>query len=91
VTKYRKRPVVISAVQWNGDNELDLHDALLAPGQRVPWLMRADDILVQTKDGWVRVAKGEWICRGTDGEFFLCADDVFQNTYEVLQKDHGQQ
>lgn len=35
-------------------------------------------------DTWINVYPGQWIIKGIQGEFYPCANDVFEDTYEVI-------
>jgi hypothetical protein len=95
--KFRKRPVVIEAVQWAGDNFADLDrftggrfDAL-GPEERAGCddpeaTAQVFDVLHST---WVLVRTGDWIIRGVQGEFYPCRTDVFDATYEPVGPDDG--
>lgn len=79
--KYRKRPVVIDAVQWTGENCAEI-DAFLddqedgtAPGH---------PIVIETLGGDVTAQVGDWIIRGVQGEFYPCKPDIFAETYEAV-------
>lgn len=96
-TRYRKKPVEITAIQWTGDNEQDViaftgsgKFAALDPEDRTddPELTAevfAGDELHNT---WVGVYTGQWIIRGAQGELYPCAADVFAATYEPVEGNH---
>jgi hypothetical protein len=91
--QYRKRPIVIEAVQWTGDNfgEVDAFaggNFLITDGED-----RANsedpestatfyDRLHSTR---VLVYDGDWIINGIQGEFYPCRPDVFAATYEPAE------
>lgn len=85
--RFRKRPVVIEAVQWRGGN-LDEVLALVAPvldpadlSQRV---MMVDDhrLRIQTLEGAMHAEVGDWIIKGVKGELYPCKPGIFAATYE---------
>lgn len=41
-----------------------------------------DAILIRTLEGEMRATAGDWIIRGTEGEFYPCKDSVFRRKYE---------
>lgn len=75
--EYRKKPVVIEAVQWTGENMGDILSffggAALREGQ---------DIIIGTLEGEMRAMPGDWIIKGVKGEFYPCKPDIFAATYE---------
>jgi hypothetical protein len=85
---FRKKPVVIQAVRWTGDNEAKLVKfAGDSFGTVPPEDWRDDpDITAQIFDKlhstWVGVKTGQWIIRGIKGEFYPCDDEAFRETYE---------
>ena len=84
--KYRKKPVVIEAMQWDGS--IQSADEIEAwSGKTACW---ADSnletrIFVATLEGEMRAAPGDWIIRGVKGEFYPCKPDIFAATYEAVE------
>jgi hypothetical protein len=86
--QYRKRPVVIDAIQWPG-TKFDqtppdwFRDAMYAKPGTPGVLMRFDnDIIISTLEGEMRAQPGDWIIRGIKGEIYPCKPDIFAATYE---------
>lgn len=89
---FRKKPIVITAIQWTGDNEPEV--CLFADGnfEALPDEDRAnsDDpaataqVYDRLHSTWVLVQTGDWILRGIQGEFYPCRSDVFDATYEPV-------
>lgn len=84
--KYRKRPVIVDAVQW-------------WPGVEVPGVvMRTTAIggkghgiipvpsqpVVETLEGDMHVSPGDYIITGVKGERYPCKPDIFELTYEMV-------
>jgi hypothetical protein len=96
IQRYRKKPVVIEAVRWTGDNagnvyelagcdKFDVLDEQARANCADPDATAAVfDVLHST---WVLVYDGQWIIRGVKGEFYPCAADVFTETYELAGDD----
>lgn len=90
VTRWRKKPVVIEAMQLDGTAEQAMavckwvHEG----GGRVMALSTntgADlfyDLSIRTLEGDMRADPGDWIIRGVKGEFYPCKPDVFAASYE---------
>lgn len=80
--KYRKKPVVIEAVQFTGDNA----DELLDFGERKHVLTSelAGGIYIRTQGGAVEASVGDYIIKGIQGEFYPCKPDIFEQTYEAV-------
>lgn len=80
--KFRKKPVVIEAVRWTGENYDDL-DAI-GCFQRGS-IRRVDGGLpIRTLEGEMVASVGDWIIRGIKGELYPCKPDIFDATYEAV-------
>lgn len=86
MTEYRKRPVVIDAIENTGtwQDVVDWLDEFELGDAPIP-LFRQDDgsIMVQTSEGDMRCNVGDFLIRGVKGEFYPCKPDIFATTYEV--------
>ena len=82
--KYRKKPVVIEAMQWTGDNIQDIMDFMRPEKPRyMAEFSNADEILgIQTLEGEVVAQIGDWVIRGVQGEYYPCKPDIFEATYD---------
>lgn len=81
MAKFRKKPIVIDAFQWNG--EYPLPNPLVCNWDNNP--MTGSKVSVRTLEGWLDVSIGDWIIRGISGEFYPCRPDVFEKTYEPIE------
>ena len=79
--KYRKKPVVIEAMQWNGKNYLDL---CVFAGCDVISAGNSDELIVHTLEGNMIASLNDYIIKGVQGEFYPCKPDIFEQTYEVV-------
>ena len=76
--KFRKKPVVIEAIQWNGQNYREI---CFWAGFTLDGGM--DEILrIHTLEGTMEARKGDWIIRGVKGELYPCKPDIFEASYE---------
>lgn len=94
--KYRKKPVVIEAIRWNGTNVRAVlafcrplvvangasDEPSLAFSGRSRIEPDKNKVLIRTLEGVMAVSAGDWIIRGVQGEFYPCRDDIFRATYE---------
>lgn len=82
VKRYRKKPVVIEAVKWTGDNidEVRKFCPVVVYGA-----IRAGrfDLTIPTLEGKHNALVGDYIIRGVKGEFYPCKPDIFEQTYEA--------
>jgi hypothetical protein len=96
VQRFRKRPVVIDAMLFDGTAEAASVIARWANAGDAPdddptvsYLVsdaepgRAFDMVIQTLEGGMSASVGDWIIRGVKGEFYACKPDVFALTYET--------
>jgi hypothetical protein len=80
MSKYRKKPVVIDAVQFiAGQQPGELVDDVIAGTIR---FTEAGTVLILTLEGVMEAQSGDWIIRGVKGELYSCKPDVFAMTYE---------
>ena len=79
--KYRKKPVVIEAVQFNGRNSADIHEFC---GDKVREPVGKDYLEIKTLEGIHIASPGDYIIKGVNGEFYPCKPDIFDKTYEKV-------
>lgn len=80
--KYRKKPVVIDAIQWTGDNYAEIFE--FTEGKAYPSEPHSDTLIVSTLEGEVKAGKGCYIIRGVENEYYPCDAAIFNKTYEKL-------
>jgi hypothetical protein len=78
MAKYRKKPVVIEAMQYTGDNGGEVLTWANADGL----LDRGEAIEIATLEGTMRADRGDFVIRGVKGELYPCKPDIFAATYE---------
>lgn len=83
--KYRKKPVVIEAVQFLGDVGLPEIVALDVGCGRED---ESDVLYIETLQGVMTARSGDWIIRGVKGELYPCKPDIFEATYEPVEQPH---
>jgi len=82
MTFYRKKPVVIQAVQWTGENNTEiLHFCSTC---YITSSGKAKDLVVSTLEGDMSTSVGDYIIKGVKGEFYACREDIFDMTYETV-------
>ncbi len=88
--RYRAKPVVIEAMQYNGPDTFDamkeewgsLFTSVVAPYYDQQG--KVAGLLVMTLEGQMRATPLDWIIKGTRGEFYPCKPDVFETKYEAV-------
>lgn len=81
---YRKKPVLVEAVQYHGQFSTALAPWLLV----APISCRVDHAIIATPEGDMRADIGDWIIRGAD-VVYPCKPDVFAATYELVETDEA--
>lgn len=80
--QYRKKPVVIEAMQLVADPSDEFNDAINAFMAGCDWVGDRDGIDIRTLEGVMHADPGDWIIKGVKGEFYPCKPDIFAATYE---------
>lgn len=79
--KYRKKPVEVEAVQYDGENGREIgHFA----GLDASTAGREKALVIHTPEGNMRVSVGDYVIRGVQGEHYPCKPDIFEQTYEEV-------
>lgn len=95
MAQYRKRPVIIEAIRWTGDN---LQEVIGFTGKHPRWSewfqsweeyearVKADGGIFKiiTLEGTMEASPGDWIIRGVKGEHYPRKPDIFEATYEPV-------
>ena len=99
--KYRKKPVIIDALQWTGTNKREMFD-FLTNGNCPEEYITSDlpvvsdnfyidkwkvpgGLIIKTLEGEHLASIGDYIIRGVHGEFYPCKPDIFRKTYEEVE------
>ena len=94
--KYRKKPVIIDAVQWTGNNRREMFDFLtqdtfknetMEISDKHFYIDRHNDggLVIKTLEGEHLATIGDYIIRGVQGEYYPCKEDIFHQTYEKIE------
>lgn len=79
--RYVKKPIVIEAVQYNGNNVQEILN--FCGGTAVVGVL--NEITIKTLEGPLHVSEGDFIIKGVEGEFYPCKPDIFEKTYDVVE------
>jgi hypothetical protein len=82
MTFYRKKPVVIQAVQWTGENNIEILN--FCSTCYITSSGKSKDLIVSTLEGDMSASVGDFIIKGVKGEFYACKEDIFDLTYETV-------
>lgn len=93
MAKYRKKPVVIDAFQWTGDQNQT---------EDPEWIVEAihNDVVafvsvgtpsctmeIETLEGTMTANMGDYIIKGIKGEIYPCKPDIFEQSYDVVTEE----
>lgn len=87
--KFRKMPVEIEAVQWDGDNAAELTEWTGGAFSEIDPEDRGDnpdataELYVDANGVRLGIEQGEWVIRDARG-FYPCKPDIFEATYEAV-------
>lgn len=79
--KYVKKPVVIEAMEWTGDEDA-VRDFM---GVLFLILDHNERLRIETLEGPMWANLGDYIICGVKGEFYPCKPDVFAMTYDRVE------
>lgn len=89
VVKFRKKPVVIDAVQFDGSStQAGAIRTWIEGGEYIEPTIGTRDIRplsIETLEGTMTASPGDWIIKGVKGEFSPCRSDIFEATYEPAE------
>ena len=101
VEKFRKKPVEVEAIQWNGNSNLKEIEEFV--NEKLKYELENDtayelekgpqifSLLIETKEGVMKATKGDWIIKEPfptkDRKFYPCKEEFFEKTYEKLKTE----
>ena len=92
--KYRKKPVVIEAIQYKEDNLQEIID-FVGPSLKVDGSCSVEtvmkpsyDVYIHTLEGDMHVDYLDFVIKGVHGEFYPCKPDIFEKTYEPVEDEN---
>lgn len=85
--KYRKKPVVIEAIQFTGGaySVKEIVDELRIPVNLYEFT-NGGMFYIYTLNGTHKVNIGDWIVKGVEGEFYPVKSEIFEVTYEKVEE-----
>jgi len=84
IATYIKKPVIIEACQWTGDNVREIKDFVKPIAE---YLEDEQVILIHILEKDMRANIGDYIIKGVKGEFYPCKPDIFKETYNIATND----
>lgn len=102
MAKYRKKPVVIKAVQlrWDTWDEIcEFADVGTLEDKKPtgtdkdldgnPFSEDGPGLLIPTLEGVMLANPGDWIIKGVEGELYPCKPDIFEKLYDLIEGELG--
>lgn len=81
MAKYRKKPVVIEAIKYDGDNKVEIQEFV----DKYLDMTEEMQLEIDTLEGVMLANVGDYIIRGVNGEYYPCKPDIFEKTYEKIE------
>ena len=93
--KYRKKPLVIEAMRYEGVESIPEAEEFVGSDFEIgsssydgkKYTMAV--VYIRTLKGDMCVSKGDYIIKGIAGEFYPCNPDIFKQTYEPVKEAYG--
>jgi hypothetical protein len=98
--KFRKKPVIVEAVQYKGFNNSEIESFV---GKKLNYILESEtayiagmgppifSIAIETKEGIMKAFTGDWIIKEAfptgDRDFYPCKANIFEKTYERVTHD----
>lgn len=89
--QYRKKPIIIEAIRWNGKNFDEImnfmkedHGNKGAYEDACDHAHKTKQIIISTPDGNMPALLNDYIIEGITGEFWPCNEDIFIATHEHI-------
>lgn len=84
--KYKKKPVVIEAMQFDGSIESAVEIRKWSHHQVSSYSEDTLKLLIPTLEGDMTASPGDYIIRGVKGEYYPCKPDIFDVTYDKAEE-----
>lgn len=84
--KYREKPCnEVKAFQWDGEN-IDIAYHFIEKQYHHEVSVICGRLWIKNSKNTVIAKKGDYIVKGTDGEFYVCEQDVFEKVYGEVKE-----
>ena len=82
--RYRKKPVGVEAVQFNGTEQSVIDIMALGGTRHIDVDCGGKEFRIHTLEGVMTASLNDWIIKGVKGECYPCKPDIFDKTYESI-------
>jgi hypothetical protein len=83
--KFRKKPIVIEAMQFTNETKGDVLHWIGSAGWADHGPNGEPILKIDTLEGVMVAGFGNWVIQGVKGEFYPCKPDIFEATYEAAE------
>ena len=89
MAKYRKKPVVIEAIQLTNESIIEI---IKWATDYISIKIDTDEndniigMIIPTLEGAMKASMNDYIIQGVKGEFYPCKPDIFEQTYELIEQ-----
>lgn len=84
--QYVKKPIPVSALQWTGKNLEEIKAFCTDENGKEMCFTNHNDLWIFTREGQLMAKVNDFIMKGIEGEFYPCAESVFQKTYDEFNE-----
>lgn len=77
---YKKKPVTVAAVKWDGSNLKEVMDFMNGNG-----MVKNNVLIIPTLEGTMVAEIGSYIIKSAKDEYYPCRGDIFEDTYEEIK------
>lgn len=81
MAQYRKKPVVIEAIEWTGTNDSEI--IKFCNSRHVDY-DNINGLFIHTLEGRMKAEIGDMIIKGVAGEVYPCKPEIFYLTYDKV-------
>lgn len=94
MAKFRKKPIVVEAVQlrWDTWSEMCDHAGVGKIIEGKPEGGQEGEkisLMIPTPEGLMIANENDWVIKGVKGELCPCKPDIFHATYELVEANEG--
>lgn len=89
--KYKKKPIIVDALQYNGLNfayVIKWSAAFCDQNSEVKMYKNTyGEFIIKTLEGKMIANEGDFIIHGISGYFYPCKQDIFKKTYTLVREE----
>lgn len=90
IQKAQKKPVIVEVCRWTGNNPDEIMTFCGEAAHDIYQINLANmpveySLIIKTLEGNMRAEPGDYIIKGVHGEFYPCKEDIFHETYDIIE------